>query len=250
MGLGGGYVLNEGTGYRVYGRDSLQLRSPNVSYGYIDTQAYNQDGHGFGARYSSQRLGQGYDLGFTYEWRPQHAQYQYRMDGTEQDDPAQNKYRLRLGVTLTDLGALRYASERYVHQAALANPRTVQLGQVDTLTFDPLSSMGPTLERLVGLRSQAREFATCPRPCASRPTTAWPTTYAQACCGRKTCCRPVPSAAARPAPWPSYRASNSAVPKWQCRSFGPTTTRTSRWGPWCGSGPCSWVRITWGAFLA
>ncbi|AWM32963.1 DUF5723 family protein [Hymenobacter nivis] len=160
VGLGGGYVLNEGTGYQVYGRDSLQLRSPNVSYGYTDPQAYNQDGHGFGARYGSQRLGQGYgaDLGFTYEWRPQHAQYRYRMDGAEQDDPAQNKYRLRLGVALTDLGALRYANERYVHQAALANTRTVQLGRVDTLTFNPLSSVGPTLERLVGLRSQAREF--------------------------------------------------------------------------------------------
>ncbi len=34
----------------------------------------------------------------------------------------------------------------------------MQLGQVDTLTFDPLSSVGPTFDRLVGLRSQVRRF--------------------------------------------------------------------------------------------
>ena len=32
-GLGGGYVLNSGTRYRVYARDSIQLDTPNLSYG-------------------------------------------------------------------------------------------------------------------------------------------------------------------------------------------------------------------------
>jgi hypothetical protein len=160
VGLGGGYILNEGTSYQVYGKDSLQLRSPNLSYGLTDYDLYQQSGFQLSSLYGSQQLGRGYgaDIGFTYEWRPDFERYRYHMDGANLPDPARNKYRLRLGLALTDLGAIRYANSQHVRQAALANSRTVQLGQLDTLTFNPFTSVGPTLERLVGLRSESRQF--------------------------------------------------------------------------------------------
>lgn len=160
VGLGGGYVHNTGTDLQVYGRDSIQLRNPNVSYAYTGDDYYQQSGFGVGTLYGSQRLGRGYgaDIGITYEWRPDYERYRYHMDGTNLPDDSRNKYRLRLGLALTDLGAVRYQHEQYVRQAALANGRTVQLGQLDTISFTNLASLTPTIERLVGLREQSHQF--------------------------------------------------------------------------------------------
>jgi hypothetical protein len=161
VGLGGGYVHNTGTDYQVYGRDSIQLRNPNVSYAYTgDNDYYQQSGFGVGTLYGSQRLGRGYgaDIGLTYEWRPDYERYNYRMDGTHLPDDSRNKYRLRLGLALTDLGAVRYQHEQYVRQAYLANNRTVQLGQLDTISFTNLATLTPTIDGLVGLREQSHQF--------------------------------------------------------------------------------------------
>jgi hypothetical protein len=161
VGLGGGYLHNEGTAYQVYGSDSIQLRNPNVSYAYTGANDYyQQSDFGLGTLYGGQRLGRGYgaDIGFTYEWRPDYERYHYQMDGTTLLDNSRNKYRLRLGLALTDLGAVRYQSEQHVRQAALANDRIVQLGQLDTISFTNLNTLTPTIERLVGLREQSTQF--------------------------------------------------------------------------------------------
>ncbi|TVT38226.1 hypothetical protein FNT36_18670 [Hymenobacter setariae] len=160
VGLGGGYVHNTGTDYQVYGRDSIQLRNPNISYAYTGDDYYQQSGFGVGTLYGSQRLGRGYgaDIGITYEWRPEYERYNYHMDGTNLPDDSRNKYRLRLSFALTDLGAVRYQHDQYVRQAALANNRTVQLGQLDTISFTNLATLTPTIERLVGLREQSHRF--------------------------------------------------------------------------------------------
>ena len=103
--------------------------------------------------YGRNRLGQGFgaDLGFTYEWRPGHEAYQYPMDGWEWTAPNRNKYRLRLGLAVTDLGTIRYANAAYVRQAVLASTRTVRLGQLDTLHFKTLQSVGTTVDKLGSL---------------------------------------------------------------------------------------------------
>ena len=160
VGLGGGYLLNEGTKYQVYNRDSIQVNTPNVSYGFTDYNIYDRPNFTVGSLYGSNRLGQGFgaDLGATYEWRPEHDKYQYHMDGKDWTDPSRNKYKLRLALALTDLGAIRYNNAQYVRQAALVNTRTVQLGHLDTLHFKTLQSVGPTVSKLIGLKSQDTRF--------------------------------------------------------------------------------------------
>ena len=160
VGLGGGYLLNEGTQYQVYSADSVQLQSRNLSYGFVNTALYKQPGFGAGMLYSSQRPGQGFglDLGATYEWRPEYDQYQYHMDGQDWTDNSRNKYRLRVGLALTDLGAISYNNSQYVQQAQLANTRTVQLGHLDTIKIRNADQIRNTAQRLVGLSSQSTKF--------------------------------------------------------------------------------------------
>ncbi len=52
--------------------------------------------------------GTGFDVGFTYEFRPQAESFRYTMDGKPLSDVTQNKYRVRLGVSLLDIGSIRY----------------------------------------------------------------------------------------------------------------------------------------------
>ncbi|NML64247.1 hypothetical protein HHL22_03415 [Hymenobacter sp. RP-2-7] len=162
VGLGGGYVRNEGVQFRVLDKNTVELQSRQLSYGLTDFNLYGQSGFKAGDLYGAQQLGRGFgaDLGLTYEWRPDYARYEYDMDGRTRPDETRNKYRLRLGVALTDLGALGYNSAQHVRQGQLAGTATVRLGQLDTLTFRTLQSVENTAQRLVGLSSTSREFTT------------------------------------------------------------------------------------------
>jgi len=161
VGLGGGYVRNAGVSYRVLDARTLQINTPGVDYAYTDNQFYKQKGFGAGTLLGGERLGQGFgaDLGLTYEWRPEAARFVYQAKDGERPDPTVNKYRLRLGLALTDVGSIRYDNTRYVSQAAFDASRVVTLRQVDTITFNPLARFGNTAQRLIGLRDQARAFS-------------------------------------------------------------------------------------------
>lgn len=53
--------------------------------------------------------GLGLDLGFVYEWRPNHADYtKTNASGETYSLKNKNKYKLKLGVSITDLGSINY----------------------------------------------------------------------------------------------------------------------------------------------
>ncbi|TPG66755.1 DUF5723 family protein [Hymenobacter nivis] len=160
VGLGGGYLRNAGTDYQVLDNNVLELRDRDLSYGFTDYKRYDEPGFSVGQLYGSQRLGQGFglDVGATYEWRPECDSYQYRMDGQEWTDPSRNKYRLRLGLALTDLGALSYNNEQYVQQAAVVGTNTVRISGDDFDNVNSPSDVAPTLRRLVGLSEEGHRF--------------------------------------------------------------------------------------------
>lgn len=58
----------------------------------------NNTGSGFGA-----------DFGFTYEYRPDHQNYKYtNKEGGTSYHKDQNKYKFRLGLSVTDIGSINY----------------------------------------------------------------------------------------------------------------------------------------------
>ena len=162
VGLGAAYGRNEGTQYQVYNGDSIQLQSRNLSYATTDYQLYGSNGFKYSSLYGSNKLGSGLgaDLGITYEWRPDYEQYQYHMDNADWTDNTRNKYRLRLGLALTDLGAIRYNNQQYVQQGNLANNGTVQIGQLDTLRVRHYQDVQTITNRLTGFTSTSHEFTT------------------------------------------------------------------------------------------
>lgn len=55
--------------------------------------------------------GLGLDLGFTYEFRPDSRKYSYLMDGRELQDDSKNKYKYRIGISMIDLGSIKYKGQ-------------------------------------------------------------------------------------------------------------------------------------------
>lgn len=55
--------------------------------------------------------GWGFDLGLAYEYRPDYANSTYTMDGQTLNNPQINKYKLRIGLSLLDIGKINFDSE-------------------------------------------------------------------------------------------------------------------------------------------
>lgn len=127
-GLYTAYFKNEGgSGVTTYTDDSMSFHNTNISYGYVNEKMYTGDEKpGFSELFGSDRVGKGhgFDLGFTYEYRPDH-------NNLKGNDEA-NKYSLRLGASLLDVGQIRYNSENVVNND-LSSSGEVYWGQMDSL---------------------------------------------------------------------------------------------------------------------
>ena len=160
VGLGGGFLRNRGTEYTVLDDNTLELRNRDLAYGFTDYNLYEADDFSIGQLYGSRRLGRGFglDMGLSYEWRPEAGKYEYRMDGQDRTDHARNKYRLKLGLALTDLGAINYNNEQYVRSAGVKGSNTVRITKEDFDGIENFDEVAPTLRRLVGLSEEVQQF--------------------------------------------------------------------------------------------
>ena len=80
----------------VNGQDVSYFTSQNLSDGWkTNATKFN----GFGA---------GFDLGFDYEWRAEPDSLDYEMDGKMNPARELSKHKLRLGLTISDLGFVNY----------------------------------------------------------------------------------------------------------------------------------------------
>ncbi|MGI9543289.1 MAG: DUF5723 family protein, partial [Cyclobacteriaceae bacterium] len=110
----GGYswhFINQSLDYEITAqgnRESLIINNISGSYGFSRNVAIgdlfpwdfifdNKDGSGWGA-----------DLGLIYEYRPDLEQYRKNINGLLMLDPKKNKYKFRAGLSLLDLGRIKY----------------------------------------------------------------------------------------------------------------------------------------------
>lgn len=94
----------------------------------------NNVGTGFGA-----------DLGFTYEYRPVHEKYKYtNIDGKTSYHKDQNKYKFKLGFSITDIGAINY------------NDATVSVYNVNATYTDAQYNANPNFNNLYTTITQTK----------------------------------------------------------------------------------------------
>jgi outer membrane protein OmpA-like peptidoglycan-associated protein len=84
-----------------------------VNYGHSTN--FEFDPHNLKYKYVS-NFSFGGDLGVVYEYRPEPKEFKYDMDGEENQTMSwENKYKLRLGLSLVDLGYIKYQKGLYSH---------------------------------------------------------------------------------------------------------------------------------------
>lgn len=103
-GYASAFAINDGVRYNVFNDTILAITDANTQYG------HSFDENIEGARYKDlvNGTGWGFDVGFTYEYRPKYDQFRYDMDGEKLEDPTENRYKLRLGVGITDIGKIKF----------------------------------------------------------------------------------------------------------------------------------------------
>lgn len=92
---------------------------------------------GFPPPLKSTYQGLGGDIGIVYEWRPDFEKFKYDMDGeTGLWMKHKNKYKLKVGVSLLDLGSIRFAKGKLSNNFTTnVSTETVKYRDLDTDSF-------------------------------------------------------------------------------------------------------------------
>ncbi|MCF8407780.1 MAG: DUF5723 family protein [Crocinitomicaceae bacterium] len=107
------YVYTDDFKYGLVDEDTSFLLQGDFAYGYSDNIDDLVSGsiqtNKFGLPKAASKFGLGLDLGVVYEWRPDFKKFKYDMDGeTNLWMLNKNKYKLRVGASVLDLGSLRF----------------------------------------------------------------------------------------------------------------------------------------------
>jgi outer membrane protein OmpA-like peptidoglycan-associated protein len=101
--------------------------------------------------------GLGLDLGFVYEWRPDFQKYKYDMDGKKdlwRKD--QNKYKLKVGVSVVDIGGIKYAKGKESNNFSV-NIDSIQYRLLKTKDY-PVYDMDRIIDSLTQKREVKPDF--------------------------------------------------------------------------------------------
>jgi outer membrane protein OmpA-like peptidoglycan-associated protein len=106
QGLQAAYMFVRELEYDFTNDDTLSLFNSDVSYGHSSNFEFDQGQ----MKYKLvSKPSFGLDLGFVYEWRPDHKEYKYDLDGeTNLWYRDKNKYKLKVGFSAVDIGAIKF----------------------------------------------------------------------------------------------------------------------------------------------
>lgn len=105
QGLSAAYFHTSNFEYNLSNSDTTQYLKGDFDYGYSN----NLDNLDESGLKSASKFGLGLDLGFVYEWRPDWKENKYDMDGeTNIWRRDRNKYKLRAGVSILDIGGMKF----------------------------------------------------------------------------------------------------------------------------------------------
>ncbi|MEX2589060.1 MAG: DUF5723 family protein, partial [Chitinophagales bacterium] len=140
QGHGAAYIYADNLQYNFKNDDTLSLFSTDIEYGHSDNLIYEDDEFEYQHEFVSNPTF-GFDFGFTYEWRPNHEDYTYEMDGeTGLYRRDKNKYKAKVGFAVNDLGRLRFQKDpRSANFTAdIRDWDITDLGIEDLETFDQM----------------------------------------------------------------------------------------------------------------
>lgn len=138
------FLVNEAMDFQLQKDDiadeyALEVDHLKMKYGYNTDSNFEDELNPLEAK--SLGHGWGFDIGFTYEYRPDAEQYKYFMDDKEQWDNGKNKYKYRIGVALLDIGSIKYSSPLSYSYAFERFNTTIAEEDLDDLEDEPIDAL-------------------------------------------------------------------------------------------------------------
>jgi len=176
QGLGAAYIYSRGWEYEWNTSDTLSLYNMDVAFGHSNNfdipggeGEFNFDNH-YGYRFQA-KASPGFDFGVIYEWRPDYDQYTYSMDGADglmRND--QNKYKLRAGLSVLDIGRIKYAKGYYSGDFHA----DIDEWNVHPFKWEGVLALDDTfVNRFITLEDTANNFFNMPLPTAISVQVDW-----------------------------------------------------------------------------
>ncbi|MBI3232692.1 MAG: TonB-dependent receptor, partial [Bacteroidetes bacterium] len=176
------FLQNKGTQFNLVTKDSLWAVETDLTYGGVREQYYGVQPNGISNPDTTGKspfeisginnflpgkgIGKGYgmDIGFTYEWRPDHKKYESRLNGKPWIDNKKNKYDLKIGVALTDLGSIKYDDPKYTYFKQLKGrdvslTDTVFWGQISKYNLTSTSHVDTAMGKVFTFTNQESSFS-------------------------------------------------------------------------------------------
>ena len=151
-GYSAAYFQTSNLQFNLKNNDTTQLITGNFNYGYSD----NLPGlieNGLDNKFNS-NFGVGLDLGFVYEWRPKYKDFKYDMDGeTNLWMKNKNKYKAKVGISLIDLGSMRFKKGGLSRNFSVNNSSPFDLQSFSTASS--LSDFDQIIDSLINESSAA-----------------------------------------------------------------------------------------------
>lgn len=133
QGLQAAYMFVNDLKYEFTDDTTMSLFHSEVSYGHSTN--YDLSEGQIAYKYVS-NPSVGFDLGVVYEWRPDHETFKYDMDGqTGLWRRDKNKYKLRVGLSATDIGTVKFKKGEMSHNF------TADIGFWNLHEFDDVESI-------------------------------------------------------------------------------------------------------------
>jgi len=141
QGLYSMYVFIKDVNYKFYEQDSLLVLSSQVNYGHSSNLEFNKESLkiGFGGKPAL-----GLDLGVTYEF---HALTDVRskMSSQSKTTPLQHDYKYKLGLSLQDLGWIKYLKPEHARNFAMEVNQDLDFGTLQGSGETPLAQVDDSL---------------------------------------------------------------------------------------------------------
>jgi hypothetical protein len=94
--------------YKTISRENYTFSATDSTLSFVGNVLDSNKDYAIGDIFGTSN-GKGYDIGFSYEYRPKYNAYYYKMDNKDRYDVSKTKYALKFSVSLLDLGGYSIA---------------------------------------------------------------------------------------------------------------------------------------------
>ena len=117
-GLGAGSISVDQLDYELLAVDSIRFRSADLTAKYTSDQYFSDPEGRVRDYFGKEKLGGGVgvDIGVVYEYRPHYQDHYYTMDRKKHEDKTINKYKFKVGASISDLGRIKFSNALYTRQ--------------------------------------------------------------------------------------------------------------------------------------